>query len=121
MLAASVTSTYHLSDFLAFGPPDVIGGDVGSTPEIGMLRRLSWRPHQRKQHDRSRHARDRTLRRELRPRHDQKARIGTYEAHQCPSGGLRREQRTRDHHRALHHGWESDRPILSRKSPKETR
>src|SRR3982751_3170078 len=61
-----------------------------------MLRRLSWRPHQRKQHARSRQARDRTLRRELRPRHDQKARIGTYEAHQCPSGGRRREQRTRD-------------------------
>src|SRR3954463_9846982 len=40
---------------------------VGSTPEIGMLRRLSWRPHQRKQHDRSRQARDRALRRELIP------------------------------------------------------
>src|SRR3954471_10625104 len=46
-------------------------------------------------------------------RHDQKARIGTYEAHQCPSGGHRREQRTRDNHRTLYHGWESDRPILS--------
>src|SRR3954467_12718243 len=30
-----------------------------------MLWRLSWRPHQRKQPDRSRHARDRALRREL--------------------------------------------------------
>src|SRR4051812_48668432 len=44
-----------------------------------------------------------------------------YEAHQCPSGGHRREQRTRDNHRTLYHGWESDRPILSRKSPKGRR
>src|SRR4029453_14462575 len=105
----------------AFEALTAAGRGVGSTPEIGMLRRLSWRPHQRTQHDRSRQARDRTLRRELRPRHVQKARIGTYEAHQWPSGGHRREQRTRDHHRTLYHGWESDRPILSRKSPKETR
>jgi hypothetical protein len=33
------------------------------TPEIGMLRRQSWRPHQRKQHSRSRYARERMLRR----------------------------------------------------------
>ena len=60
------------------------------TPEIGMLRRQSWRPHQRKQHIGSRHARGRMLRRGLGPRHGQKAHSGTYETHQRPpvvSGG----------------------------------
>src|SRR5271166_2848042 len=55
-----------------------------------MLRRQSWRPHQRKLHILSRHARDRMLRRGLGPRHGQKAHSGTYETHQRPpviSGG----------------------------------
>ena len=54
------------------------------TPEIGMSRRQSWRPHQRKQHIGFRHARDRMLRRGLGPRHGQKAHSGTYETHQRP-------------------------------------
>ena len=37
----------------------------GIDPEIGMLRRQSWRPHQRKPHIRSRHARDWVLRRTI--------------------------------------------------------
>src|SRR5271166_3481539 len=49
-----------------------------------MLRRQSWRPHQRKLHILSRHARDRMLRRGLGPRHGQKAHSGTYETHQRP-------------------------------------
>ena len=61
-----------------------VGRGVELTPEIGMLRRQSWRPHQRKQHIGSRHARDRMLRRGLGPRHGQKAHSGTYETHQRP-------------------------------------
>src|ERR1700732_983238 len=86
-----------------------------------MLWRQSWRPHQRKQHIGSRYARDRMLRRGLRLRHDQKAHSGTHETHQRPSVGLRWGRRTRDNHSSPHRGWESDRSILSRKSPKETR
>src|SRR5208337_2577983 len=69
---------------------DGVGRGVELTPEIGMWRRQSWRPHQRKQHIGSRHARDRMLRRGLGPRHGQKAHSGTYETHQRPpavSGG----------------------------------
>src|SRR5271165_3102499 len=63
---------------------DGVGRGVELTPEIGMWRRQSWRPHQRKQHIGSRHARDRMLRRGLGPRHGQKAHSGTYETHQRP-------------------------------------
>src|ERR1019366_2855253 len=98
-----------------------LDGGVELTPEIGMLWRQSWRPHQRKQHIGSRYARDRMLRRGLGLRHDQKAHSGTYEAHQRPSVGLRWGRRTRDNHSSPHRGWESDRSILSMKSPKETR
>jgi len=69
----------------------------------------------------SRYARDRMLHRGLGLRHDQKVHSGTYEAHQRPSVGLRWGRRTRDNHSSPHRGWESDRSILSMKSPKETR
>src|SRR5262249_52577021 len=39
-----------------------VGWGVGLTPEIGLLRRLSWRPHQRRQHIGSRQARGQVLR-----------------------------------------------------------
>jgi hypothetical protein len=54
-----------------------VGRGVGLTPEIGLLRRPSWRPHQRRQHIRSRYARGRMHRRGLRPGHVRTAHIGT--------------------------------------------
>ena len=54
-----------------------VGRGVGLTPEIGLLRRPSWRPHQRRQHTRSRYARGRMHRRGLRPGHVRTAHAGT--------------------------------------------
>ena len=61
------------------------------------------------------------LRRGLRPRHGRKAHSGTYRDPSASTGGLRRGRRTRDNHSSQRCGWESDRFILSMKSPKETR
>jgi hypothetical protein len=54
-----------------------VGWGVGLTPEIGLLRRLSWRLHQRRQHIGSRQARGPVLRRGLRPGHVRMAHTGT--------------------------------------------
>ena len=54
-----------------------VGRGVGLTPEIGLSRRPSWRPHQRRQHIRSRYARGRMHRRGLRPGHVRTAHTGT--------------------------------------------
>ena len=54
-----------------------VGWGVGLTPEIGLLRRPSWRSHQRRQHIGSRQARGPVLRRGLRPGHVRMAHTGT--------------------------------------------
>jgi hypothetical protein len=54
-----------------------VGQGVGLTPEMRLLRRPSWRPHQRRQHIRSRYARGRMHRRGLRPGHVRTAHTGT--------------------------------------------
>src|SRR4051812_50206922 len=77
-----------------------------------MLRRQSWRPHQRKQHSRSRYARERMLRRGLRTRHGQKAHTGTYEAHQRPAAGHRWGGRSRGKHKSPPPGWGGGRPLI---------
>lgn len=82
----------------------MVGWGVGLTPEIGLLRRPSWRSHRRRQHTRSRYARGRMHRRGLsqvtseRLMPEPKRPISS---HRTVSGGGRR---TRDNHRTPHRG-----------------
>ena len=97
-------------------------GVYGSNPEMGLLRRPSWKPHQRRQYGCSRHARGRPLRRGLRLGHVRTVDTGTQEVRQGPLVGHQRGRQGREDHRlALCPGRKSDWPIVSMRSPKATR
>jgi hypothetical protein len=97
-------------------------GIHGSNPEMGLSRRPSWKPHQRRLHGCSRYARGRPLRRGLRVGHVRTVDIGTQEIRQGPLASHRRGRQGREDRRlALRPRRKSDWPILSMRSPKATR
>ena len=99
-----------------------VHGVYRSNPEMGLSWRPSWKPYQRRQHGRPRYARGRLLRRGLRVGHVHTVDIGTQEIRQGPLAGHQRGHQGREDRRlALCPGRKSDWPILSMKSPKETR
>jgi hypothetical protein len=99
-----------------------VRGVYGLNPEMCLSWRPSWNPLQRRQHGRSRYARERLLRRGLRVGHVHTADIGTQEIRQGPLAGHQRGHQGREDRRLmLRPGRKSDWPIVSTKSPKARR